>query len=137
MSASGQGGDVPVTERVDEGFVGPVVFISYRTDDVKSLSKAVADMSGFVAFLDAPIVVEEAARQVRRLSAACQIAASRLNGLARALAAFSRRPDTLTFVLVLLAACLRHGRREEAGDHAFLPTRRNLTFLGSCPQLLT
>jgi hypothetical protein len=37
------------------------------------------------------------------------------------LAALARRPDRLTFVLVMLAACLRYGRREEPDDHAFLP----------------
>ena len=37
------------------------------------------------------------------------------------LAALARRPDGLTFVLVMLAACLRYGRREEPDDHTFLP----------------
>jgi hypothetical protein len=54
--------------------------------------------------------------------------------LVRVLAAFSRHPDALTFALVLLAACLRYGRRGEPDDHAFLPTRRYQTSLGSCPQ---
>ena len=54
--------------------------------------------------------------------------------LVRVLAALSRRPDALTFALVLLAACLRYGRRGEPDDHAFLPTRRYQTSLGSCPQ---
>lgn len=50
------------------------------------------------------------------------------------LAALSRHPDALIFVLVMLAACLRYGRREEPDDHASLPTRRYQTSLGSCPQ---
>jgi hypothetical protein len=54
--------------------------------------------------------------------------------LVRVLAALSRHPDALMFVLIMLAACLRYGRREEPGDHAFLLTRRYQTSLGSCPQ---
>jgi len=53
--------------------------------------------------------------------------------LVRVLAALSLHADALTFVLVMLAACLRYGRRSEPDDHAFLPMRRNLTFAGSCP----
>ena len=55
--------------------------------------------------------------------------------LARVLAATSRRPDALTFLLLMLAACLRYGHREEPDDHALLSLRRNLTSMGSCPQL--
>jgi hypothetical protein len=54
--------------------------------------------------------------------------------LVRVQTALSRHPDALMFVLIMLAACLRYGRREEPGDHAFLPTRRYQTSLGSCPQ---
>jgi hypothetical protein len=49
------------------------------------------------------------------------------------LTALSQQLDALSFVLVMLAACLRYGRRAEPGDHDFLPMRRNLTSLGSCP----
>lgn len=45
--------------------------------------------------------------------------------------AISRRPGILTFVLLLLAVCLRYGRREEPDDHAFLPIRRYQTSLGA------
>jgi len=54
--------------------------------------------------------------------------------LVRVMAALSRRPAVLTFVLVMLAACLRYGRREEPGDYLSLPTRRYQTSLGGCPQ---
>jgi len=54
--------------------------------------------------------------------------------LVRVKTALSRHPDALIFVLVMLSACLRYGRREEPGDHAFLPTRRYQTSLESCPQ---
>ena len=54
--------------------------------------------------------------------------------LVRVLAALSRHPDALAFVLVLLAACLRYGRRSEPDDHAFLPIRRYQRSSGSCPQ---
>lgn len=50
------------------------------------------------------------------------------------LATLSQQLDALDFVLVILAACLRYGRREEPDDHAFLPMRRNKTSLGWCPQ---
>jgi hypothetical protein len=53
--------------------------------------------------------------------------------LAVVLTALARHLDTLSFVLVMLATCLRYGRRAEPGDHAFLPMRRNLTSMGSCP----
>lgn len=53
--------------------------------------------------------------------------------LVQVLAALSRRPDTLTFALVMLAACLRYGRREEPDDDASLRVRRQMSF-GSCPQ---
>jgi hypothetical protein len=53
--------------------------------------------------------------------------------LVRVLAAMSQHPDALTFVLVVLAVCLRYGRRSESDDHAFPPMRRNPTFSGSCP----
>lgn len=49
------------------------------------------------------------------------------------LAALARRPDGLMFVLVMLAACLRYGRREEPGDHAWLPGHQYRTSLGSSP----
>jgi hypothetical protein len=54
--------------------------------------------------------------------------------LVRVQTALSRHPDALMFVLIMLAVCLRYGRREEPGDHAFLPTRRYQTSLGICPQ---
>jgi hypothetical protein len=38
--------------------------------------------------------------------------------LVRVLAALARHPDVLTFVLVMLAACLRYGRRGESDDYA-------------------
>jgi hypothetical protein len=50
------------------------------------------------------------------------------------LAALARRPDGLTFVLVMLAACLRYGRREEPDDHAFLPKVDIGHRQGSSPQ---
>jgi len=53
--------------------------------------------------------------------------------LVRVLAALSRRPDALTFVLVMLAACLRYGRREDPDDGTSLPIRRYRPSLGSCP----
>ena len=49
------------------------------------------------------------------------------------LTALTRQLNARTFVLVMLAVCLRYGRRTEPGDHAFLPMRRNLTSLGSRP----
>jgi hypothetical protein len=49
------------------------------------------------------------------------------------LAALSRQPNALAFVLVILAVCLRYGRRSEPDGHAFLPMRRYQTSLGSCP----
>jgi len=52
--------------------------------------------------------------------------------LGRVLAAISRQPAALAFVLVVLATCLRYGRRSDTDDHAFLPTRRYQTSLGSC-----
>ena len=52
--------------------------------------------------------------------------------LVRVLAALSRRPDVLTFVLIMLAACLRYGRREEADDYSSLPMPRYERSLGSC-----
>jgi hypothetical protein len=54
--------------------------------------------------------------------------------LMRVLAALSRQPDALTFVLIMLAACLRYGRRGEPDDHASLPIRRYQTSLGSRPE---
>ena len=54
--------------------------------------------------------------------------------LVRVLAALSRHPDALTFVLVMIAACLRYGRRSEPDDHPFLPPRRYQTSLGRCSQ---
>lgn len=53
--------------------------------------------------------------------------------LIRVLAALGRQPDALTFVLVMLATCLRYGRREEQDGDTFLPIRRFQTSLGSCP----
>ena len=50
------------------------------------------------------------------------------------LAALARRPDGLIFVLVMLAACLRYGRREEPDDHAFLPKADTGHRQGSSPQ---
>ena len=50
------------------------------------------------------------------------------------LAGLARRPDGLTFVLVMLAACLRYGRREEPDDHAFLPKADIGHRRGSSPQ---
>jgi hypothetical protein len=50
------------------------------------------------------------------------------------LAGLSHRPDALMFVLIMLAVCRRYGRREEPANHAFLPTRRFQTSLGSRPQ---
>jgi hypothetical protein len=49
------------------------------------------------------------------------------------LTALSQHLDALTFVLVMLAVCLRYGRRTEPGDHAYLPMRRNLTSMGGRP----
>jgi len=49
------------------------------------------------------------------------------------LTALSQQLDALDFVLVILAACLRYGRREEPDDHAFLPMRRFQMSLGRCP----
>ena len=50
------------------------------------------------------------------------------------LAALARHPDGLTFVLIMLAACLRYGRREEPDDHAFLPKADIEHRPGSSPQ---
>jgi hypothetical protein len=50
------------------------------------------------------------------------------------LAALAQRPDGLTFVLVMLAACLRYGRREEPDDYAFLPKVDIGHRQGSSPQ---
>lgn len=52
--------------------------------------------------------------------------------LMRVLAALTRQPDAPILVLVMLAACLRFGRREEPEDGSFLPIRRSQTYLGSC-----
>jgi hypothetical protein len=49
------------------------------------------------------------------------------------LTALSQQLAAHTLVLVILAACLRFGRREEPDNHAFLPMRRNQTSLGRCP----
>jgi hypothetical protein len=49
------------------------------------------------------------------------------------LSALSQQPDALAFVLVILATCLRYGRREEGDDHAFLLIRRFQISLGRCP----
>ena len=49
------------------------------------------------------------------------------------LAALARRPDGLTFVLVMLAACLRYGRREEPGDPRLAAQVQYRTSLGSSP----
>lgn len=46
------------------------------------------------------------------------------------LAALSRVADVVTFVLVMLAACLRYGRRQEPGDHDSLVSRRYQTSAG-------
>jgi hypothetical protein len=51
------------------------------------------------------------------------------------LAALSRHPQALTFVLVMLAACLHYGRRAEPAERAFLPMRQFQRSLGSCPQV--
>ena len=50
------------------------------------------------------------------------------------LTALSQHLNVLTFVLVMLAVCLRYGRRAEPDDCAFLPMRRNLMSMGSCPR---
>lgn len=50
------------------------------------------------------------------------------------LTALSGHVDLLVFVLVLLAACLRYGRRDEPAAHPFLPIRRNQTLPASCLQ---
>lgn len=52
--------------------------------------------------------------------------------LVRVLAALSRRPDVRTFVLVMLAVCLRYGRREESDDYALPAPCRHERSLGSC-----
>ncbi len=44
--------------------------------------------------------------------------------------AISRHRNVWVLLLVVLAACLRHGHQE---DRAALPQRRNLTLLGRCP----
>ena len=50
------------------------------------------------------------------------------------LTALSQQLDALAFVLVMLAVCLRYGRREEPDELAFLPMRRNQTSLERCPK---
>lgn len=50
------------------------------------------------------------------------------------LAALTRHPDALTFVLVMLASCLRHGRHDEPDDPAFLPMCPYQRSLGRRPQ---
>ena len=49
------------------------------------------------------------------------------------LAALARRPDGLMFVLVMLAACLRYGRREEPGDPRLAAQVQYRTSPGSSP----
>jgi len=51
------------------------------------------------------------------------------------LAALTRHLDVLTFVLIMLAACLRYGRREEPDDYASLPICRYQKSSGSCPRV--
>lgn len=51
------------------------------------------------------------------------------------LTALTRQLNARTFALVMLAVCLRYGRRTEPDDHTFLPMRRNLTSVGSCPHI--
>jgi len=55
--------------------------------------------------------------------------------LAIVLTALARHLDAPALVLVLLAACLHYGHRAEPADRAFLPMRRNLTSMGSCPHM--
>jgi hypothetical protein len=88
---------------------GPQLLLAFREDVL-----ARAGGSTFLRFLDGIL------------------AALRLM-LVLVLAALSRHPDALTFVLVILAACLRYGRRSEPANHTFLPPRRYQTSLGSCP----
>jgi hypothetical protein len=49
------------------------------------------------------------------------------------LAALSRHPDAITFVLVMLAVCLRYGRRGDSDGYAFLPFCPHQRSLGSRP----
>jgi hypothetical protein len=50
------------------------------------------------------------------------------------LAALSRHPDGLIYLLVMLAVCLRYGHRGEPDAYTSLPPRRYERSLGSCPQ---
>lgn len=60
------------------------------------------------------------------------IAALRLM-LIRVLAALSRLVDATNFVLVMIAACLRYGHRQDPDDHHSLPARRYQSWLGRAP----
>jgi len=57
----------------------------------------------------------------------------KLAALFIALTVLSRHPNALSFVLVMLAACLRYGRREEPDDHAPMPMREKRTSVRELP----
>jgi hypothetical protein len=63
------------------------------------------------------------------LAALCLMLVRARNGL-------SARPNALTFLLVMLAACLRYGRHSEPDDHAFLPPPPISDVVGKLPTKL-
>jgi hypothetical protein len=78
--------------------------------------------------------VEDVLNRIALLRFLASILAPLCLRLARVLAACSRRPGTLAFLLVMLAVCRRYGRHDDPDDHHFLPMRRYLTSWGGCPQ---
>jgi hypothetical protein len=53
--------------------------------------------------------------------------------LVRVLAALSRMVNAVNLVLVMIAACLRYGHRQEPDDHNSLPARRYQSWPGRAP----
>jgi hypothetical protein len=109
---------------VHPGLRGPFVLLLFA-DEFDSF------LAGAILSLSADIFLPEHKATILRLldgilAALCLV-------LVLVLAALSQQSNALNFVLVMLAACRRYGRRSEPDGHTFLPMRRYQTSLGSCP----